>query len=536
MERPTETVGQTGRQDTGVDRTRDRGAGRDRREHRKAQHVFDVVRAERPAVFVDQDGADGVGDRGMPNRAAEPEIATAHDHDADARDFGERARRGIVETAEVADTRARDRRRARPRARRRLRDRRAGPCTSPAGSSCRRGATSTARCSSASAGAPAPARIQSSNPGAGSCARPSTAGWSPERSMMRASVSRASTSAARGRDHGSAGAAFRRPEAHEHGTLPTSGRTASKHTARNNRRGRRGGRRRRTLGARRLEVKGSDETRTQNVGFALVEAAFFDLDKTVIATSSVMALGGTFYRDGLISKRTIVRGLYAQVVYLLVGADDNKMERMREAMLALTKGWDQQYVKELVRETLDVVLTPIIYAEALELIEEHRKAGRKTVIVSSSPAETVEPIGEYLGVDDVIATRARLDERGPLHRRARVLRVRARTRPTRSARWRWPKALDLASSYAYSDSITDLPMLELVGNPVAVNPDRELARIAREREWEVRYFQRPVRLRDRVPVPPKGPTLAAGGVAIAAGTAVGVYVWLRKRDAPDRTS
>ena len=93
------------------------------------------------------------------------------------------------------------------------------------------------------------------------------------------------------------------------------------------------------------------------------------------------------------------------------------------------------------------------------------------------------------------------------------------------------EGLDLASSYAYSDSITDLPMLELVGNPVAVNPDRELARIAREREWEVRYFQRPVRLRDRVPVPPKGPTLAAGGVAIAAGTAVGVYVWLRKRAA-----
>ena len=104
-----------------------------------------------------------------------------------------------------------------------------------------------------------------------------------------------------------------------------------------------------------------------------MEAAFFDLDKTVIATSSVMALGGTFYRDGLISKRTIVRGLYAQVVYLLVGADDNKMERMREAMLVLTKGWDQQHVQELVRETLDVVLTPIIYAEALELIEEHRQ-------------------------------------------------------------------------------------------------------------------------------------------------------------------
>jgi len=56
-------------------------------------------------------------------------------------------------------------------------------------------------------------------------------------------------------------------------------------------------------------------------------------------------------------------------------------------------------------------------------------------------------------------------------------------------------------------------MLELVGNPVAVNPDRELTRVAREREWDTRWFQHPVRLRDRVPVPPKGPTLAAGTAA-----------------------
>jgi HAD superfamily hydrolase (TIGR01490 family) len=259
-----------------------------------------------------------------------------------------------------------------------------------------------------------------------------------------------------------------------------------------------------------------------------VEAAFFDLDKTVIATSSVMALGSTFYRDGLISKRTIVRGLYAQVVYLLVGADDNKMEKMREAMLALTRGWDQAHVKELVRETLDDVLSPIIYAEALELLEEHRRAGRKTVIVSSSPSETVEPLGEYLGVDDVIATRARIDAEG---RYTGELEFYAYgTHKSEAIReMAVGDGIDLASSYAYSDSITDLPMLELVGHPVAVNPDRELARVAREREWEVRYFQRPVRLRDRVPVPPRGPTIAAGSAAAAIGTALVLYMWLRRR-------
>ncbi len=259
-----------------------------------------------------------------------------------------------------------------------------------------------------------------------------------------------------------------------------------------------------------------------------MEAAFFDLDKTVIATSSVMALGGTFYRDGLISKRTIVRGLYAQAVYLLVGADENKMDRMREAMLTLTRGWDQQRVKELVRETLDDVLTPIIYAEALDLIDEHRKAGRKTVIISSSPLETVEPIGEYLGVDDVIATRARVDAHGRYTGELEFYAYAAH-KAEAIREMAVAEGIDLAASYAYSYSITDLPMLELVGNPVAVNPDRELARIAREREWEIRYFQRPVRLRDRVPVPPKGPTLAAGSVALAVASALAVYLWIRRR-------
>jgi HAD superfamily hydrolase (TIGR01490 family) len=206
------------------------------------------------------------------------------------------------------------------------------------------------------------------------------------------------------------------------------------------------------------------------------------------------------------------------------------MDRMREAMLTLTRGWDQQHVKELVRETLDDVLTPIIYAEALDLIDEHRKAGRKTVIISSSPIETVEPIGDYLGVDDVIATRARVDSLGRYTGELEFYAYAAH-KADAIREMAVAEGIDLAASYAYSDSITDLPMLELVGNPVAVNPDRELARIARDREWETRYFQRPVRLRDRVPVPAKGPTLAAGSIALAGGSALAVYLWMRRRAA-----
>jgi HAD superfamily hydrolase (TIGR01490 family) len=197
-------------------------------------------------------------------------------------------------------------------------------------------------------------------------------------------------------------------------------------------------------------------------------------------------------------------------------------------MLTLTRGWDQQHVKELVRETLDEVLSPIIYAEALELIEEHHAAGRKTVIVSSSPAETVEPIGEYLGVDDVIATRARIDANGRYTGELEFYAY-AGYKADAIRELAVSEGINLAGSYAYSDSITDLPMLELVGHPVAVNPDRELARVAREREWDIRYFQRPVRLRDRVPAPPRGPTLAAGAAVVGIATALVLYAWLRRR-------
>ena len=79
--------------------------------------------------------------------------------------------------------------------------------------------------------------------------------------------------------------------------------------------------------------------------------------------------------------------------------------------------------------------------------------------------------------------------------------------------------------------MTDLPMLEVVGHPVAVNPDRDLERIAREREWPVRWFGRAVSLRDLVPSPPSGPTLAASSALAAVGTGVGLYVWWRRRTA-----
>ena len=147
-------------------------------------------------------------------------------------------------------------------------------------------------------------------------------------------------------------------------------------------------------------------------------------------------------------------------------------------MLLLTKGWEHDQIKEIVREALEETVEPIIYAEALDLIEAHRAAGYKVYLVSASPEVIVEPLAEHLGVDGAIASRPVVDDDGrytgemefyaygPF--KAEAIEELARQ-----------EGLDLEESSAYSDSYTDLPMLEAVGHPVVVNPDRVLAKVAR---------------------------------------------------------
>src|SRR3990170_1046600 len=140
-----------------------------------------------------------------------------------------------------------------------------------------------------------------------------------------------------------------------------------------------------------------------------MEAAFFDLDKTIIAKSSPLALGRSFVREGMIGRGFLLKSLYAQLVFQLMGADEEKMERMREEAAKLTAGWEVEKVKQVVNEVLEEVISPLIYAEALELMHDHRAAGRLVCIVSSSPEEIVEPLAKMLRVDRFIATQARVE-------------------------------------------------------------------------------------------------------------------------------
>ncbi len=256
-----------------------------------------------------------------------------------------------------------------------------------------------------------------------------------------------------------------------------------------------------------------------------MEAAFFDLDKTIISRSSSLALTRPMYRAGLVSRSALLKGVYAQLVYLLLGADEKKMDRAKEALAALSKGWEKTQVEELVREVLIDLIDPYVYQEALDLIALHRALGRAVFVVSSSPEEVVTPLAEHLGIPGVIATRAGIVEGKYTGDLEFYAYAESKAEALREVADR--DGIDLESSYAYSDSITDLPMLEAVGHPVAVNPDRDLRREAEKRGWQIRYFRRPVRMRQRLvsAVPRPSPVAA---VAAAVGVAL-VFAWLYLR-------
>lgn len=267
----------------------------------------------------------------------------------------------------------------------------------------------------------------------------------------------------------------------------------------------------------------------------VVEAAFFDLDKTVIARASMVAFGRSFRQAGMINRRVMVRAAWNGLLFHTFGADEERMRKFRESALRITRGWDRDAVGALVRDTLTDVIDPIVYDEALELIRDHRSAGRLVFIVSASPEEIVIPLAEYLGADGAIASRARLDATGRYTGEVDIYaygpyKVDAITEVART------RNIDLSASWAYSDSATDEPMLRAVGHPVAVNPDRELARIASSEGWPVLSFTHRVPLRDRVTLPPPG--RIATGAAIATGVSAGLFLgwWILTRRTPSRSA
>jgi HAD superfamily hydrolase (TIGR01490 family) len=215
-------------------------------------------------------------------------------------------------------------------------------------------------------------------------------------------------------------------------------------------------------------------------------AAFFDLDRTLLRRSSALALAGSFRDRGMISRRTLAKAAAWQLLFVARGASHEAVRAAAEDGLRVLAGSTPDELRSLVADAMEPVLRPLVYAEPLRLVEQHRARGEPVYIVSATLQEIVEAIAADLGFDGALGTVCEVRDGRYTGRATRALHAANKAACVRELAER--VGFDLAACTAYSDSHTDLPFLEAVGHPVVVNPDRELRRIAAERGWPVLEF------------------------------------------------
>jgi HAD superfamily hydrolase (TIGR01490 family) len=215
-------------------------------------------------------------------------------------------------------------------------------------------------------------------------------------------------------------------------------------------------------------------------------AAFFDLDRTLLRRSSTLALAGSFRRYGVIGRVQMAKAASWQLLFAARGASADVVRRAAEDGLVLLRGFTPEEMRALVAEALEPVLRPLVYREPLDLAGRHRARGEPVYVVSAALQEIVDALAADLGLDGALGTICEVEDGVYTGRSVRSLHGVAKAGAVEELAGR--EGLDLGASTAYSDSHSDVPFLEAVGKPVAVNPDRQLRRLAAERGWPVLRF------------------------------------------------
>lgn len=242
-------------------------------------------------------------------------------------------------------------------------------------------------------------------------------------------------------------------------------------------------------------------------------AAFFDVDRTLLAGASGLHLAPALRKHGLLSVRQLANTLLVQLTFSRRGTNDDQLDRYTEAVKDLMAGWDHETLVKVVDEELDDRIRPMVFREALERIEMHKRQGIPVYAVSATIEEIVHPLADRLGLDGAIGSRMETKDgrfTGIIlennHGEEKARRVRE---------FAAEHNIDLNESYAYSDSITDQSFLRLVGRPYAVNPDKELKKLAKQEGWGLLSFT----TRTQLPSLKKR-TLKIGFIALIAGLGI----------------
>jgi HAD superfamily hydrolase (TIGR01490 family) len=250
-------------------------------------------------------------------------------------------------------------------------------------------------------------------------------------------------------------------------------------------------------------------------------AAFFDLDRTLLRRSSALALAGAFRRHGVIGRGQLAKAAAWQLLFAARGAGAETVRKAAEDGLMVLKGFRVDELRALVADAMEPVLKPLVYQEPLALIARHRERGEPVYIVSATLQEIVEELARELGFDGAIGSICEIEDGVYTGRSLRAAHGEGKAAAVRELAAQ--EGFDLAASTAYSDSHTDLPFLEAVGEPIVVNPDRELRRIAVERDWPILEFTETAF--------PATRTLSPALLGIPLLMGAGAAVWAAKRRA-----
>jgi len=245
-------------------------------------------------------------------------------------------------------------------------------------------------------------------------------------------------------------------------------------------------------------------------------AAFFDLDRTLMAGSSGMHFGRAAFRTGMVGRAQLLRWAIDHVKFRLRGSTDERTEALLAEVKELLSGVPERDIARMAPDLLAGIL-PRIYPQMLEEVRAHQDAGRPTFIVSAAGNELVSLLARVLGMEGGIGTAYAVDSAGLLTGDLDGPFMYGEGKVEAMRRFAADHDIDLAASWAYSDSASDLPMLGAVGNPVVVNPDAELFEVAKRQEWRVMRFER------------LGRRLAIAATTVAAAAIGGSGTWLAAR-------
>jgi HAD superfamily hydrolase (TIGR01490 family) len=218
-------------------------------------------------------------------------------------------------------------------------------------------------------------------------------------------------------------------------------------------------------------------------------AAFFDLDKTLMAGSSGMQFARVASRQGILGRRQLVSWAIEHLHYRLRGTTDERTAAVLKVARKLITGVPSKRIERMGPEVMAAIL-PRVYPQMLDEVHAHQDAGRPAFIVSAAGNDVVESLARVLGMEGGIGTRYEVDQQGDFTGRLDGPFVYGPGKVEAMEDFAEGHGIDLEASYAYSDSLSDLPMLRAVGNPVAVNPDPALTEVAKAEGWQTLRFER----------------------------------------------